>query len=440
MADIDQRFFCHQCSVEIPTISPDFTCPTCNSGFIEELGQAQPAPPQQPDDDDDDEEPYDLGQVLGPLEALLPGLLGGGARGFGGGIPRGAGLGGPMRPRQHRIRIARGAPARPGGPQNLGMDQAALENALQDFIVNLAGMEFGGAGGGAGAGGAQFHFIGPGAGGPLGAGGGGFHLHGNPGDYAWGRGGLDAIITQLLNHMDGAGPPPMAKENIQEIPTVNISQEQMGKSQSCSVCWEDFTEGEEVKLLECEHCFHSPCIVPWLELHGTCPVCRKELGKNGQATGAEGGAGAAAPAGEPEVAAAGAEAGAPGSSSSNTQDSAHVSTSPGGTTTTTQSVTVSGTGGLTGLIQSALNQVFNANWSSQPNPGTSSNSREPETPISSSSSSTTTTTTTQPGGEGGGGRTGGGHDGGSQSSTSDDDTPATRRQRLDSEFVDLDCD
>ena len=148
MADVDPRFFCHQCSVEIPTIAPDFTCPTCNSGlarlkkfyedtlevfsgFIEELGQAQPAPPQQPDDDDDDEEPYDLGQVLGPLEALLPGLLGGGARGFGGGIPRGAGLGGPMRPRQHRIRIARGAPARPGGPQNLGMDQAALENALQ---------------------------------------------------------------------------------------------------------------------------------------------------------------------------------------------------------------------------------------------------------------------------------------------------------------------
>ena len=102
--------------------------------------------------------------------------------------------------------------------------------------MNLAGMEFGGPAGAAG-GGAQFHFIGPGAGGPLGAGG-GFHLHGNPGDYAWGRGGLDAIITQLLNHMDGAGPPPMAKENIQEIPTVNITKAQLEKSQSCSVCWE----------------------------------------------------------------------------------------------------------------------------------------------------------------------------------------------------------
>lgn len=28
---------------------------------------------------------------------------------------------------------------------------------------------------------------------------------GNPGDYAWGREGLDAIVTQLLNQMDGTG-------------------------------------------------------------------------------------------------------------------------------------------------------------------------------------------------------------------------------------------
>ena len=58
------------------------------------------------------------------------------------------------------------------------MDQAALENALQDFVFNLAGMQFGGAGTAGGGGGVaqagpRFHFIGPGA-----------QLHGNPGDYA----------------------------------------------------------------------------------------------------------------------------------------------------------------------------------------------------------------------------------------------------------------
>ena len=66
----------------------------------------------------------------------------------------------------------------------------------------------------------------------------GAQLHGNPGDYAWGRGGLDAIITQLLNQMDGAGPPPMATDLIQQIPTVKVTKEMMEKNSSCSVCWE----------------------------------------------------------------------------------------------------------------------------------------------------------------------------------------------------------
>lgn len=53
-------------------------------------------------------------------------------------------------------------------------------------------------------------------------------MYGNPGDYAFGRAGLDAIITQILNQMDGTGPPPMAKDRIAEIPVVNIQQAQVG--------------------------------------------------------------------------------------------------------------------------------------------------------------------------------------------------------------------
>lgn len=412
MADVAQRFFCHECSVEIPSVGPDFTCPTCNSGFIEELSSDQP-PPVVGEDDHDEDHMHDLGNVLGPLEALLPGLLGGVGGGGGGAIPRPRGpthptfsqsgpalLGGGIRPRTHHIRITRGG-GRQGGQQNLGMDQAALENALQDFLGNLAGMGMGPPGG------AQFHFIGPGAGG-------GFQLHGNPGDYAWGRGGLDAIITQMLNHMDGTGPPPMEKDKIQSIPVVKISEEQMSKSQSCSVCWEDFTVGEEVRLLECEHCFHGPCIIPWLELHGTCPVCRKELGGGG---------------------------GGGGGAEEQSEDSFHqhsTSTEDSGETDGASGVSPSSSsGGLTGLIQSALNQVFNSPWSSSrsnseaetsvtsstPTPVTSSNSAT-ATATTSTTNSTTSSTTTAPATE----------------SSSEDDTPAARRQRLDSEFVDLDFD
>ena len=83
-------------------------------------------------------------QVLGPLESLLPGLLGQGVGPVGSlsSRPMGPRAGGlrsvwkilemyvPFSLPRPRIRIARGG----SRPQHLGMDQAALENALQVLI------------------------------------------------------------------------------------------------------------------------------------------------------------------------------------------------------------------------------------------------------------------------------------------------------------------
>uniref|UniRef100_A0A673IAE8 RING-type E3 ubiquitin transferase n=1 Tax=Sinocyclocheilus rhinocerous TaxID=307959 RepID=A0A673IAE8_9TELE len=102
-------------------------------------------------------------------------------------------------------------------------------------------------------------------------------LHSNPGDYAWRQGGLDVVITQLLGQSENTGPPPAEKEMISSLPTISISSEQAACQLECPVCREEYSEGESVRQLPCLHYFHSNCIVPWLQLHDTCPVCRESL-------------------------------------------------------------------------------------------------------------------------------------------------------------------
>lgn len=109
-------------------------------------------------------------------------------------------------------------------------------------------------------------------------------LHSNPMDYAWGANGLDAIITQLLNQFENTGPPPADKEKIQALPTVPVTEEHVGSGLECPVCKDDYGLGERVRQLPCNHLFHDGCIVPWLEQHDSCPVCRKSLTGQNTAT------------------------------------------------------------------------------------------------------------------------------------------------------------
>lgn len=267
------RFYCHSCSVEIDRVSSNFTCPHCSEGFIEELPAADrsnnpPSPP--PAGSDGDSNPNDFinpqairlaseifsSSILSPLllstssgprgsdsdgagslgddgADTAPGAMGASAGGGGPTLMRGLG--------RHRNRRR--------GMQNINN----LDNILREILISVADGANGGAGG------TPMFFM------------------GNPGDYAWGREGLDTIVTQLLNQMDNTGPPPLEKEKIAEIPKVTISAEQVDMKLQCSVCWEDFVIEEAVRKLTCAHVYHESCIIPWLELHGTCPICRKSL-------------------------------------------------------------------------------------------------------------------------------------------------------------------
>lgn len=92
------------------------------------------------------------------------------------------------------------------------------------------------------------------------------------GDYFVGPS-LDHLLEHLAdNDPIRHGTLPARKEAVENLPTVKISE-----PLQCSVCLDDFDKGSEAKEMPCKHKFHIRCIVPWLELHSSCPVCRYEL-------------------------------------------------------------------------------------------------------------------------------------------------------------------
>lgn len=121
-----------------------------------------------------------------------------------------------LHPRSHR-RIRR---------RNFHHNFQDFDNIVQEFLISVTGPN------------------GPAGGTPM-------YFMGNPADYVYGRDGLDTIVTQLLNQMDGTGPPPLAKDKIAEIPKVGVTPEQVEAKLQCSICWEDFQLSETVRKLPC---------------------------------------------------------------------------------------------------------------------------------------------------------------------------------------------
>ena len=67
-----------------------------------------------------------------------------------------------------------------------------------------------------------------------------------------------------------------ARRAYNNIPSVDFHQDVGRGDLTCSICLEDFIEGETVKRMDiCEHIFHPECIYTWVHVHCSCPMCRR---------------------------------------------------------------------------------------------------------------------------------------------------------------------
>ncbi|KAL0862377.1 hypothetical protein Bca101_041495 [Brassica carinata] len=92
--------------------------------------------------------------------------------------------------------------------------------------------------------------------------------------------GFDRLLDQISQiELSNNNHPPASKSAIEALPLVQIAQTHLeSDSQShCAVCKETFLLSSAAREMPCKHIYHDDCILPWLAIRNSCPVCRHEL-------------------------------------------------------------------------------------------------------------------------------------------------------------------
>lgn len=80
---------------------------------------------------------------------------------------------------------------------------------------------------------------------------------------------VDFLTTRDDSSVASSGPGNSSNREAGQTNTDGGSVEALG----CSICTDDFTVGEDVRVLPCNHRFHPQCVDPWLvNVSGTCPL------------------------------------------------------------------------------------------------------------------------------------------------------------------------
>lgn len=45
---------------------------------------------------------------------------------------------------------------------------------------------------------------------------------------------------------------------------------------SCSICLNDYSDIDIIKILPCYHIFHKSCVDQWIDIKNICPLCQND--------------------------------------------------------------------------------------------------------------------------------------------------------------------
>ena len=98
--------------------------------------------------------------------------------------------------------------------------------------------------------------------------------------------GFERVMIEQLSHVEAnhsenerhnQQQTSASKSTVDLLPIIEIDEGHMEIESHCAVCKEPFELGMEAREMPCKHIYHNECILPWLAIKNSCPVCRHEL-------------------------------------------------------------------------------------------------------------------------------------------------------------------
>ncbi|MCL7050626.1 hypothetical protein MKW94_020741 [Papaver nudicaule] len=85
------------------------------------------------------------------------------------------------------------------------------------------------------------------------------------------------IVSQTESNISRCNHQRAAKAVAESLPLIEISECHVSNEPHCAVCSDVFELGSEAREMPCKHMYHTDCILPWLSIRNSCPVCRHAL-------------------------------------------------------------------------------------------------------------------------------------------------------------------
>ncbi|ELW47987.1 RING finger protein 44 [Tupaia chinensis] len=84
-------------------------------------------------------------------------------------------------------------------------------------------------------------------------------------------------LLSLAERLGDAKPRGLTKADIEQLPSYRFHPDSHQSEQTlCVVCFSDFEARQLLRVLPCNHEFHTKCVDKWLKANRTCPICRAD--------------------------------------------------------------------------------------------------------------------------------------------------------------------